>query len=162
MTIRMSAILVPDLLSRFVTTTLTFEDLARLDGEELGSVTAPFASIGLSIKAVVQANANLNSNSRGVALKSKCLSDQASQHAIDLRFAKPQGGFGFFYRVPEATSLTVKVRDSDETILEENVFDDEEGYAGVIRAKAEIGTVRIIARTENQSSENPFFYIDDL
>jgi hypothetical protein len=159
----MSAILVPDLLSRFVITTLTFEDLAGLDGEELGSVTAPFAAIGLSIKAVVQANKNLNSNSRGVALKSKCSSDEASQHEIDLRFAKPQGGFCFFYRVPRSTSLTVEVLDSHETMLEENVFHDAEGYAGVIRARAEIGIVRIIARTEDQgSSEDSFFYIDDL
>jgi hypothetical protein len=161
--IPMSAILVPDLLSRFVITTLTFEDLASLDGEEIGSLTGPFAGIGLSIKAVVQADANLNSDSRGVALKSKRSSDEASQHDIDLRFAKPQGGFGFFYRLPQATSLTVKVLDSHETMLEENVFHDAEGYAGAIRAKAEIGIVRIVARTEDQSSsEDPFFYIDDL
>jgi hypothetical protein len=32
----MSAIASPDALGRFVTTTLTFEDLASLDGEELG------------------------------------------------------------------------------------------------------------------------------
>ena len=160
----MSAIATPDVLGRFRITTLTFEDLASRDGEELGAASDPYAVIGLTIsKAVVKANANMNSSSRGVALKSTRFPPETSQNQIDLRFAKPQGGFGFFYRTPWATSLTVKVLDSLETVLEEDVFHDGEGYAGMIRAKAEIGIVRILARSETLSiSEDPLFYIDDL
>jgi hypothetical protein len=160
----MSAIATPDVLGRFVITTLTFEELASLDGEELGAASNPYAVIGLTIfKAIVKANANVNSSSRGVALKSTRFPPETSQNQIDLRFAKPQGGFGFFYRAPRATSLTVKVLDSHETVLEEDVFHDGEGYAGMIRAKAEIGIVRIAARSETSSiAEDSFFYIDDL
>ena len=53
----MSAIVTPDILARFVVTTLTFEDLAAQDGEELGVASNPYAVIGLTIKAVVKTNA---------------------------------------------------------------------------------------------------------
>ena len=157
----MSAIATPDVLGRFRITTLTFEDLASRDGEELGAASDPYAVIGLTIsKAVVKANANMNSSSRGVALKSTRFPPETSQNQIDLRFAKPQGGFGFFYRVPRATSLAVKVLDCDATMLEEGLFPDEEGYAGMIRAKAEKGIVRIVARSETLSiAEDPFFIL---
>jgi hypothetical protein len=160
----MSAVATPDVLGRFVITTLTFEDLASLDGEELGVASDPYAVIGLTIsKAVVKANANVNSSSRGAALKSTRFPLETSQNQIDLRFTKPQGGLGFFYRAPRATSLTVKVLDSHETVLEEDAFYDGEGYAGVIRAKAEIGIVRLVARSATLSiAEDSFFYIDDL
>ena len=162
--IRMSAIVTPDVLGRFRITTLTFEDLASFDGEELGAAIDPYAVIGLTIsKAVVKANANVNSSSRGVALKSARFPPERSQNQIDLRFAKPQGGFGFFYRAPRATSLTVTVLDSHETVLEEDVFHDGEGYAGMIRARTEIRIIRIVARSETLSiAEDSFFYIDDL
>ena len=160
----MSAIAIPDVLGRFIVTTLTFEELASLNGRELGAANNPYAVIGLTIsKAVVQADANVNSTSRGVALKSTRFRPDTDQNQIDLHFAKPQGGFGFFYRAPGATSLTVKVFDSDEIELEEAVFSDGEGYAGMIRTRAEIGIVRIVARSETLSiAEDSFFYIDDL
>jgi hypothetical protein len=42
-------------LGRFIVTTLTFEELASLDGMELGAANSPYAVIGLTIsKAVVQ------------------------------------------------------------------------------------------------------------
>jgi len=98
-----------------------------------------------------------------VALKSTHFPPETGQNQIDLRFAKPQGGFGFFYRAIGATSLTVKVFDSHEIELEQAVFSNEEGYAGMIRARAEIGTVTILARRETLSiAEDSFFYIDDL
>jgi hypothetical protein len=160
----MSAIAIPDALERFVMTTLTFEDLASHDGEELGSASNPYGVIGLNIsKAVVKANADLKSSSRGVALKSTRSRTETSQDQIDLHFVKPQGGFGFFYRAPRATSLTAKVLDSHEILLEEHVFHDGEGYAGVIRPRAEIGIVRIVAKIETpNAAENSCFYIDDL
>ena len=160
----MSAIATPDVLGRFVITTLTFEDLASLDGEELGVASDPYAVIGLTIsKAVVKANANVNSSSRGVALKSTRFPPETSKNQIDLRFANPQRGFGFFYRAPRGTSLTVKLLDSHEAVLEEDVYHDGEGYAGMIRARPEIGIVRIVARSETLSiAEDAFFYIDDL
>ena len=160
----MSAISDPDVLGRFRITTLTLEDLTSCDGEELGTASNPYAVIGLIIsKAVVKANANLNSSSRGVALKSTRFPPETGQNQIDLRFAKPQGGFGFFYRAPRATSLSVKVLDAQETVLEEHGFHDGEGYAGVVRARAEIGIVRIVARSETLSiTEDSSFYIDDL
>jgi hypothetical protein len=160
----MSAITVPEVLGRFIITTLTFEDLAALDGEELGLATSPYGVIGLTIsKAVVQADANLNSDSRGVALKSTRFPPETSQTQIDLHFARPQGGFGFFYRARGVTSLTVKVFDDHETQLEEAVFSKEEGYAGMIRTRAEIGIVRIVAGIESRNAlQDSCFYIDDL
>ena len=160
----MSAIAIPDVLGRFIVTTLTFEELASLDGKELGTANSPYAVIGLSIsKAVVQADANVNSTSRGVALKSTRFPPETSQNQIDLRFSKPQGGFGFFYRAPGAASLTVEVFDSHEIELEEAVFCDVEGYAGMIRARPEIGFVRIAAGIESLDVAQDFgFYIDDL
>jgi len=160
----MSVITIPDVLGRFIITTLTFEDLARLDGNELGPARSPFGVIGLTIlKAVVRADANLNSDSRGVALSSTRFPPETSQNQIDLLFAKPQGGFGFFYRTPGAASLTVKVFDSHEIALEEAMFCNPEGYAGLIRPRAEIATVRIVAGIENQNAAQDFcFYIDDL
>ena len=48
-------------------------------------------------------------------------------------------------------------------MLEEDVFHDGEGYAGMIRARAEIGILKIVARIETLSiAEDSFFYIDDL
>jgi hypothetical protein len=160
----MSAIAIPDVLGRFIITTLTFEELASIDGNELDAANSTYAVIGLTIsKAVVEADANMNSASRGVALKSTRFPPERSQSQIDLRFAKPQGGFGFFYRAPGSTSLTIKVFDNDEIELEEAVFSNEEGYAGMIRAKAEIGIVRIVARFESPNAAQDFcFYIDDL
>ena len=160
----MSAISDPDVLGRFRITTLTLEDLTSCDGEELGTASNPYAVIGLIIpKAVVNANANLNSSSRGVALKSTRFPPETGQNQIDLRFAKPQGGFGFFYRAPRATLVLVTVLDTHETVLEEHVFYDGEGYAGVVRVRAEIGIVRIVARSETLSiTEDSSFYIDDL
>lgn len=46
-TIQMSAIAIPEVLGKFVITTLTFEDLANLDGEELGPARSPYGVIGL-------------------------------------------------------------------------------------------------------------------
>ena len=160
----MSAIANPDVLGKFITTTLTFEELANLDSKELGAAESPYTVIGLTIsKAVVQADANVNSTSRGVALKSTRFPPETSQNQIDLRFAKPQGGFGFFYRAPGATSLTVKIFNSDKIELEEAIFPNGEAYAGMIRARAEIGIVRIAARRETLSiAEDSVFYIDDL
>ena len=160
----MSAIADPDILGRFRITTLTFEELACLDGKELGAANSPYAVIGLTISnAVVQADGNVNSTSRGVALKSARFRPDTGQNEIDLHFAKPQGGFGFFYRVPVATSLTVKIFDSHEIELEEAVFCDVEGFAGMIRARPEIGFVRIVAGIESLDVAQDFgFYIDDL
>lgn len=160
----MSAIRIPDALGRFVITTLTFEDLASFDGQELGSAANPYAMIGLTIStAVVKANANVNSSSRGVALKSMAFPPGTTQNQIDLRFAIPQGGFGFFFRAPQGASLTVKVLDSLETVLEEDVFHEREGYAGMIRAKSEIEIVRIFAVSEAFSiGDDSVFYIDDV
>jgi hypothetical protein len=43
------------------------------------------------------------------------------------------------------------------------VFPEGEGYAGVIRLRAEIGIVRIVARSQILSiPEDSCFYIDDL
>jgi hypothetical protein len=160
----MSAVTIPEVLGKFIITTLTFEDLATLDGEELGLATSPYGVIGLTIsKAVVQVDANLNSDSRGVALKSTRFPPETTQTQIDLHFARPQGGFGFFYRAPGVTSLTVKVFDGHETQLEEAVFCKEEGYAGMIRPRAEIGIVRIAAGIDSRNAVQPsYFYIDDL
>jgi hypothetical protein len=160
----MSAIATPDMLNRFLITTLTFEDLTSRDGEKLGVGSNPYAVIGLTISnTVVKTNANVNSSSRGVALKSTRFPPEASVNRIDLRFVKPQGGFGFFYCASRATSLRVKVFDSHETVLEEDVFHDREGYAGVMRAKAEIGVVRILTCSESpDTTEISRFYIDDL
>ena len=159
----MSAIVTPDILARFVVTTLTFEDLAKHDGEELGAASNPYAVIGLTVKAVVKTDANVNSSSRGVALESMRFPPETSLSQIDLRFAKPQGGFGFFYSASQAASLTVKGLAGQQTVLEENLFHGGEGYAGMIRAKAEIEIVRIVARSETpRIAENSFFYIDDL
>jgi hypothetical protein len=160
----MSAVTTSDVLGRFIVTTLTFEELASLDGKELGAANSPYGVIGLTIsKAVVQADANVNSTSRGVALKSTRLPPETSQNQIDLRFAKPQRVFGFFYRVKGAASLSVKVFDSDEIEFEEAVFCNGEGYAGMIRARAEIGIVRIVARIGTLNATQDFgFYIDDL
>ena len=160
----MSAIATPDVLGRFRITTLTFEDLASLDGKELGPACSPYGVIGLTIsKAIVRADANVNGDSRGVALKSTSCPPETNQSQIDLRFAKPQGGFGFFYRAPGVTSLTVKVFDGHETQLEEAVFSKEEGYAGMIRPKAEIGIVSIVVGIESRNAVQDFcFYIDDL
>ena len=160
----MSAIAIPDLLGRFVSTTLTFEELATLDAHELGSVNNPYAVIGLTISnALVKAAANLNSSSRGVALESKRSIPATNQKQIDLHFAKTQGGCGFFYRAPRSSSLTVEALDNKGTILERDLFQAEEGYAGIIRAWAEIGIVKIIAKVDRLDlAENSCLYIDDL
>ena len=160
----MSAITVPDLLGGFVLTTLTFEELATLDADELGLGNNPYAVIGLTISnAFVRAAANLNSPSRGVALESKRSVPVTNRKQIDLYFAKPQRGFGFFYRSPHASSLTVEALNTNGTILERDLFQAEEGYAGIIRAWAEIGIVSIVAKAEALGTgENACLYIDDL
>jgi hypothetical protein len=57
----------------------------------------------------------------------------------------------------------VKALNSDETVLEEDVFHDGEGFCGIIRARAEIAIVRILAKTNaGDSTGNTSFYLDDL
>ena len=160
----MSAITNPESLGRFIITTLTFEEIAGLDRKELGAANDPYAVIGLTIsKAVVQADANLNSSSRGVALKSTRFPPETNQSQIELCFAKPQGGLGFFYRATGAAWLTIKVFDSHEIELEEALFSNREGYAGMIRARAEIGIVSIAAKIKGPDAAQGFsFCIDDL
>jgi len=160
----MSAILTPDLLGRFVITTLTFEDLASLDGQELGVANDPYACIGLTFSnAVVEKDAKIYSSSRGVALKSKGSTGRLYQEEINLHFAKPHGGFGFFFRTSHSGPLIIGVFDAHETLVEEDVFHEGEGYAGVIRARAEIEIVRITAKIERPDvAERAALYIDDL
>ena len=48
-------------------------------------------------------------------------------------------------------------------MLERDLFQAEEGYAGIIRAWAEIEIVRIIAKVDPLDiAENSCLYIDDL
>jgi len=48
-------------------------------------------------------------------------------------------------------------------MLERDLFQAEEGYAGVIRAWPEIAAVRIIAKVDSLGiAENDRLYIDDL
>ena len=95
----MSAITTPDVLGRFIVTTLPFEELASLDGKELGAANSPYAVIGLTIsKAVVQAGANVNSTSRGVALKSTRFPPETGQNQIAL--CETAGGIRIFLSRP--------------------------------------------------------------
>jgi hypothetical protein len=64
----MSAIVTPDLLARFVVTTLTFDDLASLDGQELGVANDPYACIGLTFSNAVPAR-NASRSDAGAAAR---------------------------------------------------------------------------------------------
>src|SRR5262249_36170633 len=62
----------PGGLSKFAITTITFEDVAGFDGKEFGQPTVgqPYAQLGVVIvSGAVAAHANLNSSSRGVAIR---------------------------------------------------------------------------------------------
>ena len=50
----MSAITIPDVLGRFIVTTLTFEEPVILDGKELDAANSPYAIIGLTISNAVE------------------------------------------------------------------------------------------------------------
>ena len=78
-------------------------------------------------------------------------------------FQNPREDSDFFIAPRGAASLTVEVFDSHEIELEEAVFCDVEGFAGMIRARPEIGFVRIVAGIESLDVAQDFgFYIDDL
>ena len=78
-------------------------------------------------------------------------------------FQNPREDSDFFIAPRGAASLTVEVFDSHEIELEEAVFPNGEAFAGMVRTRAEIGIVRIVARREALSiAEDSFFYIDDL
>lgn len=163
MKLPMSAIVSPDLLRPFVTTTLTFEELTSHDGEELGSANNPYAVIELTIFAIVKAGVNLKGSSGHTVLKSKQSPMETGLNEIELRLGKPQRGFGFLYRTPQAVSLKVTALDSHEAVLEEGIFQGGEGYAGLVRAQAEIAVIRITVNAERlNAAEDPCLYIDDL
>ena len=58
----MSAIVIPDLLGRFIITTLTFEELASLDGKELDGYAGMITRLG----------GNRNRKNSGENRKRKC------------------------------------------------------------------------------------------
>jgi hypothetical protein len=55
--------------------------------------------------------------------------------------------------------LKMTALDSREEVLEEDIFHGGEGYAGLIRVRAEIEVVRIVVRTESTLLRTPVFIL---
>jgi hypothetical protein len=143
----MVAINTPDALRDFVVTTVTFEDVAGLDGKNLGTnlVGQPYAALGLYIwGGKVRAHANLASSSGGVAIEAEGIY-APYQTSLILQFAVPQRAVGFFYRDPRATSLQLEAYGAQSVVIEEQTFPGGAGYAGIIRPTADIAACRTLA-----------------
>jgi hypothetical protein len=160
----MSAITSPQALHNYDITTVDFENIANLDGEEFGfQAGQPYANLVLFHAAIVQANANLNSSSGGVAVRSGTVYVPGNSNSLWWRFPVPQLAVGFFYKDAEAKSVDVLAFDVDFNLIERDTFPGGQGFAGIIRPKAEIGNIQILAPHETtESAFGSRTLIDDL
>jgi hypothetical protein len=161
----MSKITNPDALKPYRLTTVDFENLANLDGSEFGFAAGqPYASLGLSFEAaIVSANADLNSTSSGVAVRSAVIYAEQFQNFLSIQFSYPQEAFGFFYRDARATSIQVQAFDSNYVVLEEAAFATPKGFAGMIRPQADVFFVNVLsAHNSFDDADQSRTFIDDL
>jgi hypothetical protein len=161
----MAAITSPGGLQHYVVTTVTFEDIAGLDGKQFGfQAGQPYAHLGLLIMAAsVQANANLASSSGGVAIRSDVIYTSGFQNTLFLRFSAPQRAIGFYYRDSLAMSVRLVASDANGNMVEEDTFPGGEGYAGLIRPNAEIASLMIQApHGTYEEADQSRTTIDDL
>jgi hypothetical protein len=167
----MAAITTPGALQYYAVTTVTFEDIARLDGEEFGfQAGQPYAKLGLKIKnAFVEAHANLANSSSGVAIRSaeiyKREENGREEHwnCLELLFSVPQTAIGFFYRDSLAKSVTLVAWDANGNVVEQETFPGGEGYAGLTRPNPDIAHLRVMALHDTANdAEQSRTYIDDL
>jgi len=161
----MSTISNPSQVNRFAFTTVSFEDIASLDGDEFGyKAGQPYANLGLTFHAaVVAAKAQLSSTSGGVAARSATIYTQGLQNSLFWTFLTPQRAVGFYYRDTKATSLTVGALDASWNLLEEASFAGGEGYAGFARDSADIVGIRTLApHSSFQDADQSRTYVDDL
>jgi len=161
----MSSISKPSELDPFACTTVSFEDIGSLDGEEFGfKARQPYMNLGLTFHAaLVTAKAQLSSASGGVAVRSATIYVPGLQNSLSFRFATPQRAVGFYYRDTRATSLTVRALDALENPLEEATFPAGEGYAGFVRERADIVSIQMLAPHPSfDAADQSRTYLDDL
>jgi hypothetical protein len=141
-----------------------FESIANLDGQEFGfGAGQPYASIGLSLLAIVSADANLDSASRGVAVWSPTIYANQFQNSLSMKFSTPQQAVGFYYRDQRATSFKLQAFDVNYVLLEEGVFTPPSGFAGIIRPEADIFFVITMApHNDYDDADQSRTFIDDL
>jgi hypothetical protein len=161
----MAAITTRAALEGFDLTTVTFEDIANLDGQEFASGAGqPYAHLGLVFQAAsVRANAGLTSESGGVAASTATIYFPGYQNSLMCQFSYPQRAVGFFYRDPLASSLTVRAFDSGWQLIEEEKFPGGEGYAGIVRENADIAIIQTRAPHQSiKDADQSRTYIDDV
>jgi hypothetical protein len=161
----MSAITTPNALDNYQTTTVDFENLGSLDGEEFGfNAGQPYANLGLFLySGSVSANANLASVSGRIAARSGTIYTGQNSNSLGWRFSTPQIAVGFFYKDTAAKSFMVRAYDINHNVIEEDTFPAGQGYAGIIRPKADIGEIQTLAPHDTtQIASDSRTFIDDL
>jgi hypothetical protein len=161
----MSSISKPSKLDPFAFTTVSFEDIGSLDGEQFGfKAGQPYVNLGVVFHAaVVAAKAQVSSPSGGVAVRSATIYTHDLQNSLFWTFSTPQRAVGFYYRDTKATSLTVRALDAFGNPLEEATFPPGDGYAGFVRDGADIVMIQTLApHTTFEDADRSRTYVDDL
>src|ERR1700730_6935488 len=161
----MTTITTPDALKGYTLTTVNFENIAALDGQEFGfGAGQPYTSIGLSFSpGIVDSTANLNSSSGHVGVRSDIIYTVENQNFLRWQFSTPQKAVGFFYRDLLATSVKTQAFDINQNVVEQGTFTRGNGYAGFVRDNADIAVIVVLAphNTFDDASTSRTF-IDDL
>jgi hypothetical protein len=171
----MTRITKPEELKGYSLTTIDFEEFSGFDDENL--YTFPVIAAALSAKGIsvvnchIAAGANIPSTSGGAAARViagvNTISDPSGivyVRDVYILFGKtPQIALGFFYQAPACKRVIVaQINLSEGTRLEE-VFSGEGGYAGLLRAGADITNIQVrFEFNDEQSARSARVFIDDF
>jgi hypothetical protein len=136
-------------LSGLQTTTVTFEDLSALNGQQFGfGAGQPYTGLGLTMgNQVVNTTANMGSNSGGIGVQSATILFGGNTNSQSLTFAGNVRGVGFFVTDPLSTSVRVEAYNASNTLLEFVTFGPATAaqFIGFLRGSADIRRVDILA-----------------
>jgi len=157
----------PSSLGGIQTTTITFEDLIGLNGEQFGFVAGqPYTSLGLTMgnQTVVEA-ANIGSDSDGIAVRSSTVETVGYFNYQSLTFSSGQRGVGFYVQDSLATNLMITAYDAGHNLLESSTLTASPltRYAGLLHPDADIFWLEI--RAPHLTAQDAFAsrtLIDDL
>jgi hypothetical protein len=167
----MPLITAPEKLEGFSLTTIDFEDFAALDGEDL------FGNPSLRARGVwfgfcqFAASANINSNSRGVALKViQDPTDYGSGRFVRsawILLTEPQLAFGIFYQARDSSLVRVRWLNKDISTEQQYSMDElvgvDSGYIGLVHSSADIEYVKIeFEYVSEAAAKASQIYLDDI
>lgn len=148
------------------TTTVTFEDLTGVIGQQFGfGAGQPYTGLGLTMGPEFVSINDIGSVSGNISAESSTVYSVLNDNYQHFLFSTPEMAVGFFYQDLTATSITFTALNS-QRILEEFTLTGGpgvKGYAGFLRSSADITEIRISApHVTAQDAFASRLYTDDI